>query len=147
MSNTIYLIVSCYGDSECYNVYGKGIYTDLDQSMKDWKKALKHFLMLGPDDLYNISLVECILTDKQLKELEKHLINLKKIDNYNHNTSFVNFMEKHIDMYEAIYGPEGYEACEEICEAIDAADKDMYDNKVFCRYFNKYYKEQYCMEE
>ena len=141
--NKVYLIVDRYDCGEFYNIYGKGIYTDLDEAKKDWEDAVKSFLSMGPDDVYVLSLVECNLDDTKLKELENHINKLNTIDDYNYDEDYTKFMDENIDIYNTIYGPEGYDSVIEIQEAIENDGKDWEDEKVFIRYLNKYYKKYY----
>ena len=73
----IYLIVNKY-DREAYYIYDKKIYTDLAKAKKSWKRCLRSFLSIGPDDVNVLSLVECCLTDNKLAELKTHLKNYIK---------------------------------------------------------------------
>ena len=141
--NKVYLIVDRYDRGEFYNIYGKGIYTNLDEAKKDWEDAVKSFLSIGPDDVYLLSLVECNLDDAKLKELENHISKLNTIDGYNYDEDYTKFMDENVNVYEAIYGPEGYDSVCEIQDAIEDDGKDWEDEKVFKRYLNKYYKKYY----
>ena len=146
MSNTIYLIVDRYDRGEFYNIYGKGIYTDFDEAAKDWKEILKSFLSTGPDDVYLLGLVSCDLDDIKLKELEDHINKLNIDEYYNANKDYTKFMDENIDIYNAIYGPEGYDSIIEIQEMIenDGKDCEYWENKkVFTKYFNRYYRQHY----
>lgn len=142
--NTVYLIVSRYDRDEFYNIYGKGVYTDLEEAKKDWKKELKSFLSMGPDDVYIIGLVQCQLSDNELKELEDHIKKFDTEDSYEYNSNFINFMKAHLNIYDdAIYGPDGYDGASEIWEEAEDNSEDPEDDKVFTKYFNKYYRKYY----
>lgn len=142
--NTVYLIVNRYDRDEFYNIYGKGIYTDLKEAKKDWKKELKSFFSMGPDDVNIIGLVQCQLSNSELKELEDHIKKFNTEDSYEYNSNFINFMKAHLNIYDdAIYGPDGYDGASEIWQKAEDDGEDPEDNKVFTKYFNKYYRKYY----
>ena len=144
MLNTVYLIVSRYDRDEFYDIFGKGIYTDLEEAKKDWKKELKSFLSIGPDDVYILGLVQCQLNNNELRELEDHIKKLNTIDGYSYDKNFINFITTHLNIYDdAIYGPDGYDGLCEIQEAIEDDGEDPEDIKVFNKYFNRYYRKYY----
>lgn len=142
--NTVYLIVSRYDRDEFYNIYGKGVYTDLKEAKKDWKKELKSFLGMGPDDVYVIGLVQCQLSNNELKELEDHIKKFDTEDSYEYNSNFIDFMKAHLNIYDnAICGPDGYDGASEIWEEAEDDGEDPEDDKVFTKYFNRYYRRYY----
>lgn len=92
--HTVYLITDRYENAEFYVLYGKGIYTDLQEALNDYKKELKSFLTSGPDDCHTFSLTECHLNYDELKILQRfvELYNNGALEEY--DDKWTAFMEK-----------------------------------------------------
>jgi len=93
-THIIYLITDRYEHAEFYVLYGKGIYTDMQEALNDYEKELKYFLTSGPDDCHTFSLTECHLNDDELKTLQ-HFIELYNNDQLEeYDDKWTAFMEK-----------------------------------------------------
>lgn len=91
---TVYLIVDRYEKAEFYDIFGNGIYTDLQQAQNDYEKALQEFKNIGPDDCHTFSLYQCDLNKQDMQELKDQYNHYISHPDYSYNNNFTSFMER-----------------------------------------------------